>query len=298
LAFATIYCFTCLLEPQQAAVPFAHSVPYRMKRLFRRGLLVTLSLFPWWRPACAQAVPDPDSADYYFQRGAGFMEDRRMPQDLRAAGRRRAMVNYSRAIACDSSYYWAYRNRGYCHQNFGEDELALADYTRAVRAGRRRGDPDAAYVRYNCLELCLKLQHWADAEGHCSALLADAHTCPDPVRTSCSRVWRDRAEARVHLKKYRDAQQDYRRYQQQVGQDLAEERQKLAVLARAQQDAPRLTNRERRQNRRAERQWDRSRRADAGGLPPQQELTPLEKLEEEAREVALRLVQLEPFVQP
>ena len=268
-----------------------------MKRLFT-GLLVTVALSIWWLPTRAQAVPNRDSAAYYFELGAGFMEDRRQPEAARAEGRRRAMDRYSQSIAFDSSYYWSYRNLGYCHENFGEYELALADYTRAVRASLRSGEADAARVRYNCIELCLTLQKWAEAEDHCSALLANAHTCSDPVRASCSRVWRDRADVRVHLKKYPEAQQGFLRYQRQVVLDIAEEQQQLAALARAHENAPPLTQRESRQNRKYVRKQDRISATTMRGIPREKELTTLKQLEEEARMVTLKLARLEKMVKP
>ena len=55
------------------------------------------------------------------------------------------MANYTKSIAFDSSFYWSYRNLGYCHQNFGEYELALANYNQAVLAGSQSGEVDAAF---------------------------------------------------------------------------------------------------------------------------------------------------------
>lgn len=259
------------------------------------GLLATLTLVVCFLPSHGQAVFNRDSAQYYFERGASFYEDHRglIPQALTDSSRRRAMRLYSRAIAFDSSYYWAYRNRGYCHENFGEYEQALADYNRAVQAGLQRGEADAAFVQYDCIHLCLILQKWAEAEAHCSALLANEAICSAPVEASCSRVWRDRADARVGLKKYAEARHDYLLYQQQVAQEVAEEQQKLFALAQAQEQAPPLTNRQRRQNWRWERRWTQHRMAVAGGRSREKEVTTLEQLQEEARVVALKLAHLE-----
>lgn len=182
----------------------------------------------WATPSRAQVVPNRDSAEYYFQRGASFYEDRRQPIAWRSAGRRWAMKNYTKSIAFDSSYYWSYRNLGYCYQNFGEYELALANYNRAVLAGNRSGEADAAHVHFDCIEICLRLEKWQEAEVHCSSLLANTHLCTNASDDFCQNVWLNRAKARVHLKKYAEARQDYLVYQAQIEAELAAEAKKLA----------------------------------------------------------------------
>jgi tetratricopeptide (TPR) repeat protein len=191
-------------------------------------LTVTFAAFGCAFSASAQVVQNRDSAEAYFQRGANFYEDHRAPTPRMDMLRRMAMANYSKSIAFDSSYYWSYRNRGYCYQNFGEYGLALADYNRAVLAGERSNEADAAHVHFNCIEMCLKLERWQEAETHCSMLLANTHICANASDDFCQNVWLHRAEARVHLKKYSEARRDYLVYQTQIDAELATEAKKLA----------------------------------------------------------------------
>lgn len=247
-------------------------------------------------PVAAQITPNRDSADYYFQRGASFYEDRRRPVASQNAGRRWAMKNYAKSIAFDSSYYWSYRNLGYCYQNFKEYELALANYNWAVLAGGRSGEADAAFVRYDCLDMCFQLAKWAEAEAHCSALLADPHLCTDTPATSCRSVWLSRAEARVKLKKFAEAKQDYLTYQQQTANELAVARQELAAaqqeLARAaaQPKPRRLSRRERAI---LEDGWE-----EPPKKPSKKEPTPVELLEQESHAVTAKLTKLEKLMRP
>jgi len=246
-----------------------------------RCFLVSCALLVGSRAARAQAGAKRDSAEYYFQLGATCYEDHsgRIPQAQLAVRRRRAMNNYTQSIAFDSSYYWSYRNRGYCHETFGEYALALADYTHAVQAGERSHEADAAHVRFDCLRLCLHLQKWAEAEAHCSALLRNTHLCRSQTDAFCRSLWQHRTEARMQLNRYAEARQDYVIYQQLTAAELAAEHQKLIRTGVAKK-APHLSKRE------------RASRADWGGNPPKQP-TAVKQLTQERRAVASKLRKLE-----
>jgi tetratricopeptide (TPR) repeat protein len=238
--------------------------------------------------ASAQERLNRDSADYYFQRGASFYEDHsgRVPKARLDTWRRSAMSNYTKSIAFDSTFYWSYRNRGYCHEKFGEVELALADYNHAVQAGERSGEADAAHVHFNCLSLCLRLQRWAEAEAHCSAVLTNPHLCASETDTYCRSIWLHRADARVNLKKYPEAKRDYVSYQQQTAAELAVAQQQLALeqqqLARtkAKEKALHLSKEERA----SLAEW---------GEGPKKQPPPVEKLVQENQVVTAKLAELE-----
>lgn len=189
------------------------------------------------------------------------------------------MRNYTKSIAFDSTFYWSYRNRGYCHEKFGEIERALSDYNHAVQAGERSGEADAAHVHFNCLSLCLRLQRWAAAEAHCSALLTNPHICVSETDTYCRSIWLHRADARVNLKKYPEAKRDYTTYQQRTAVELAVAQQQLA-RTKAKEKSLHLSKEER--------------ASLAGwGEGPKKQSSPVERLARENQVVTARLAELE-----
>jgi tetratricopeptide (TPR) repeat protein len=254
---------------------------------------VIFTAFGYAFSANAQVVQNRDSAEAYFQRGANFYEDHRAPTPRMAALRRMAMANYSKSIAFDSRYYWSYRNLGYCHQNFGDYELALDAYNRAVLAGSRSNEADAAFVHFNCIEMCQRLKKWTEAEAHCSALLANPHIC---AGTYCRGTLLDRAEARVQLKKYAEAKQDYLAYQQQTAAELAVARQELATaqqkLARA-TPQPKHRHLSKRERARLEDGW-----GELSQKSSDKEPTQVETLEQESQVAMSKLVELEKLMRP
>jgi tetratricopeptide (TPR) repeat protein len=183
-------------------------------------LVVIFAACGWAFSATAQVVPNRDSAAYYFRRGASFYGVPGANKAVVDSGRRRAIADYSKSIAFDSSYCWAYRNRGYCHQNAGEYELALADYERAIRIGRRPGNENLDYLHSRCTVMCMYYHS----------------------------AWRYRAEIRVKLQKYTTARQDYSIYQQQTAAELLTEEKNLLEIqqhAISQRDLKQLPKRDR-----------------------------------------------------
>jgi tetratricopeptide (TPR) repeat protein len=183
--------------------------------------------------ATAQVAPNRDSAAYYFRRANEIHK-------YQVYGDKQAIINYTKSIAFDSSQYWAYRNRGDCYQNLKDYALALADYDRTVAI---EGAAPASSVRFECIDMCSQLALWSEAAAHCSVLLANPLICADTAEifwhpTACvdtnSIAWRilwlQRAEARVKLKQYAAARQDYLTYQQRILAELAAQERFLARI--------------------------------------------------------------------
>lgn len=182
-------------------------------------------------PAGAQVVQNRDSADYYFQRGKEFEGWLDMSD---ADVRKQTLANYTKSIAFDSTHYRAYLERGECYRLLKDYSSALADYDRAVVLESRSGTEGDASLRFKCLDLCLRLARWREAEAHCSVLLANPHACRDTASAgpwldwdatglNCRTIWLDRAEARAKLGQLATARQDYLVYQRQTLAELAVE---------------------------------------------------------------------------
>jgi hypothetical protein len=206
-------------------------------------LAVLFAACGWAFSAAAQVVPNRDSADYYFQRGNGSDD---WPDMSDASIRKRSIVDYTKSIAFDSSRYQAYRNRGDCYQFLKDYTAALADYDRALLFEHKNGKEDASSVRFNCLNMCLRLARWSEAEAHCSALLTNPLICADTASNgdrhdtwqawgetvlSCRTIWLHRAEARAKLGQYAIARQDYLVYRRQILVELTVEERILAKIS-------------------------------------------------------------------
>lgn len=178
-----------------------------------RGFLLVAWLLAAVGPAQAQ---QPDSAEYYFQLGANYMIDRRIPRVRLALELGSAIASYTRALSFDSTYYWAYRNRAYCWEYLHQPEKALADYQRAVVAGARRGDREAGDQLLNCARLSEKLGRYADAE------LAYTHflSLPHLQRQGGAGILLARGDVRRQLQQPAQAAADYRRCLQVIYHQL------------------------------------------------------------------------------
>ncbi|MGI4872927.1 MAG: tetratricopeptide repeat protein [Janthinobacterium lividum] len=178
---------------------------------------ITILVAAYATPATAQKKAARGLAEYYFKRGASFYVGDNV-------ARKQAIVNYTKSVAFDSSYYWSYRNRGYCYQNLGKYALALADYNRAIRLSKRAGDSEEGNLYPRCALVCTRLKKWAAAETYYSAFL----NTPGYDSANYRSAWRGRAEARSQLKKYADARQDYLVYYRQLGSELLPQEKELA----------------------------------------------------------------------
>lgn len=181
------------------------ATPWRFRPA--RGFLLAAWLLAAFGPARAQ---QPDSADYYFQLGAGYMSTGplTLSRVMNAGG---AIGDYTKALSFDSTYYWAYRNRAYCWSDLDQPERALLDYQRAVVAGARRGDPDAGHYLLDCARFSEKFGRYADAELAYTRFLA------------LPRLHRYGAEILL-------ARGDVRRQQQQPAQAAADYRRCLQLI--------------------------------------------------------------------
>jgi tetratricopeptide (TPR) repeat protein len=192
-------------------------------------LAVLFAACGWAFSAAAQVVPNRDSAEYYFQQGASFYVVPGVNIAVMDSGRSHAIAAFSKAIAFDSSYYWAYRNRGYCYQQAGRDELSLADYEQAMQVGRYPGNENLDYLHSRCIILCINMKRWVAAEAHCSAFLA----MPGYNSLYYHSAWRHRAEVRIILQQYRAARQDYLVYQRQTLAELLTGENNLLAMQQA-----------------------------------------------------------------